>query len=107
MRQRVRGVLLVLAAMLAVSSTSYAQQEAVLGGIVRDTTGGVLPGVVVRAVHEATGNSFEAVTDEAGGYRLAVRVGICRVSADLTGFAAVTQAGSKSSSGSRWPSTSR
>jgi hypothetical protein len=93
MKQGMCGVIFALAALLAVSSTSYAQQEAVLSGTIRDTTGGVLPGVVVRAVHEATGNSFEAVTDEAGAYRLAVRVGAYRISADLSGFAAVTRTG--------------
>ena len=89
MTQRVCGVLLVLAAVLAASSTSDAQQDAVLSGTIRDTTGGVLPGVVIRAVHEATGNTFESVTDEAGGYRLAVRVGTYRIATELLGFAAV------------------
>lgn len=68
-------------------------QEATLAGTVTDTTGGVLPGVVVRAVHEATGNSFETVTDERGDYRLPVRVGGYRVAAELAGFSTATQAG--------------
>jgi hypothetical protein len=79
--------------MLFVPGVGFAQQEAVLSGTVADTTGGVLPGVVVRAVHEASGNSFETVTDAAGGYRLPVRVGTYRITADLTGFNAVTQTG--------------
>ncbi len=62
-----------------------------IGGTVTDATGGVLPGVVVRAVHEATGNSFEAVTDEAGRYRIAVRVGVYRLSAELGGFSTVVR----------------
>src|SRR5262245_24555220 len=66
-------------------------QEATLSGTVADTTGGALPGVTVRAVHEASGNSFEAVTDERGNYRLAVRVGAYRVTAELAGFAPVTR----------------
>ena len=41
-------------------------QEAAISGTVTDATGGVLPGVVVRAVNEANGNSFEAVTDSTG-----------------------------------------
>ena len=40
-----------------------------------DSTGGVLPGVTVTAVHEATGNRFVAVTDERGIYRIPARVG--------------------------------
>ena len=85
--------LVLIAAILAIPLTSAAQQEAVLSGTVTDTTGGVLPGVVVRAVHEATGNSFEAVTDEAGGYLLPVRVGTYRISAELSGFSSPMRAG--------------
>jgi len=38
----------------------------VLTGTVTDSTGAVLPGVTVTAVLQATGNTFETVTDEAG-----------------------------------------
>ena len=41
-------------------------QDAVVTGSVTDTTGGVLPGVTVVALHEATGNKFLAVTDTRG-----------------------------------------
>ncbi|MGH9256787.1 MAG: carboxypeptidase-like regulatory domain-containing protein, partial [Vicinamibacterales bacterium] len=93
MKQRIAQFVVVLASMLAVPGLGFAQQEAVLSGTVADSTGGVLPGVVVRAVHEATGNSFETVTDSGGVYQLAVRVGVYRVSAELSGFTAVTQTG--------------
>ena len=93
MTERIFGVVILLAALLALPSASFAQAEAVLGGTVSDTTGGVLPGVVVRAVHEATGNSYEAVTDGTGAFRLAVRVGAYRITADLAGFNTVTQTG--------------
>src|SRR5688572_25364021 len=92
MRQRTLCLLFVMAAMLFPSS-GYAQQEAVLSGTVSDTTGGVLPGVVVRAIHDATGNTFESVTDGQGGYRIPVRVGTYRVIAELAGFNGVTQTG--------------
>ena len=36
-----------------------AAQDATLTGVVTDSTGGVLPGVTVVAVHEASGNTFE------------------------------------------------
>jgi len=42
--------------------------------------------VVVRAVHQASGNTFEGVTDERGGYRLPVRTGVYVVSTELQGF---------------------
>ena len=66
--------LIVLCAIFAMPAAAYAQ-EAVLTGTVTDSTGAVLPGVTVRAVHEASGNTFEAVTDERGAYRIPVRVG--------------------------------
>ncbi len=40
-----------------------------------DSTGGVLPGVTVTAVHEATGNTFVGVTDERGVFRIGARIG--------------------------------
>src|SRR5436190_11227144 len=66
-------------------------QEATVTGTVVDQTGGVLPGVTVTAVHETTGNTFVAVTDERGVYRLPVRVGVYRVSMELQGFAIVSE----------------
>src|SRR5688500_12299284 len=90
MRSSRLGRWLVAAALLAVPTLTYAQ-EATLSGTVTDTTGGALPGVTVRAVHEASGNSFEGVTDERGDYRLPLRVGAYRVTADLSGFAPMTR----------------
>ena len=81
---------LAVGAILALPVMAHAQ-EAALSGTVSDTTGGALPGVTVRAVHEASGNSFEAVTDARGDYRLAVRVGAYRLTAELAGFAPVTR----------------
>jgi hypothetical protein len=68
-------------------------QEAVLTGTVADATGAVLPGVTVTAVHEATGNTFETVTDGGGNFRMPVRVGTYRVTAQLSGFQTVTRTG--------------
>jgi hypothetical protein len=66
-------------------------QEATLSGTVTDSTGGVLPGVTITATHTATGNTFVAVTDEKGGYRIPVRVGMFKVDAELPGFGTVTR----------------
>ena len=76
---------IVASIILALPIAAHAQEAAVTGTIT-DTSGAVLPGVAVRAVHEATGNSFETVTDERGTYRLAVRVGSVRITAELQGF---------------------
>jgi hypothetical protein len=42
-------------------------------------------------VQTQSGNSFEAVTDERGAYRIPVRVGPYRVTATLSGFSALTR----------------
>ena len=84
--------LIMVAAVLALPVVGYAQ-EATLSGTVTDSTGAVVPGVTVQAVHEASGNTFETVTDERGGYRIPVRIGVYRVTAELAGFAAVTRNG--------------
>ena len=81
-----------IGAILALPIAVYAQ-EATVSGTVTDSTGGVLPGVVVRALHEASGNTFEAVTDVTGGFRLPVRVGVYKLTAELQGFSTVAQSG--------------
>src|SRR5262245_60231887 len=70
----------------------YAQEASILGTIT-DATGAVLPGVSVTATHEATGNTFVAVTDAGGKYRLSVRIGSYTVTAELSGFSTVSQRG--------------
>src|SRR5207302_6016279 len=72
-------------AILGVPRAGHAQ-EATVTGTVTDTTGGVLPGVTIKGVNEASGNSFETVTDARGAYRLAVRIGIYQITATLAGF---------------------
>ena len=81
-----------LAAIVALPITGYAQ-EATLIGQVTDTTGAVLPGVVIRAVHQASGNTTEVVTDERGGFRIPARIGVHQITAELAGFTTVTQTG--------------
>ena len=84
--------LIVVGAILALPFTGYAQ-EAVVSGTVTDSTGGVLPGVTVTARHVATGNTFVAVTDERGAFRIGVRLGGYEVTAELQGFATMTRGG--------------
>src|SRR5262252_793076 len=62
-------------------------QDATVNGTVTDSTGGVLPGVTVTALHTATGNTFFAVTDDRGNYRIPLRVGVYRLTLELQGFA--------------------
>ena len=84
--------LLVVGAFLALPVVGYAQ-EATLNGTVTDVTGGVLPGVTVTAVNEASGNIFVVVTDATGAYSLPIRVGNYRLSAELGGFNTVERTG--------------
>ena len=84
---------LILVAALFVSPAAAHAQEAVLTGSVTDSSGAVLPGATIRAVHEASGNTFETVTDERGAYRIPVRSGGYVITAQLTGFVTVTRRG--------------
>ena len=86
------GRLVLLCAMLALPAMAFAQ-DAVLTGTITDTTGAVLPGVTITATQEATGNTFDAVTDARGVYRIPVRVGAYKVVATLSGFGDVTRMG--------------
>ena len=83
-------VVMMTAAVLAWPGVSHAQ-DATVNGTVSDATGGVLPGVTITAVHEATGNTFLGVTDERGAYRIQVRVGRYKLTIELAGFATVAQ----------------
>jgi len=83
---------IVVAAILLVPAAGYAQ-EAVLSGTITDSTGSVLPGVALKAVNEASGNSFEGVTDGRGVYRIPVRIGVYQITAELSGFTPVTRNG--------------
>jgi len=84
--------LILLCAILALPAMAFAQ-DAVLTGTITDSTGAVLPGVTVQAVHEASGNNYEAVTDGRGVYRVPVRIGAYKITAQLPGFGSVTRAG--------------
>ena len=77
---------------LTLPAVAFAQ-EATLSGTVTDSTGAVLPGVTVTVLHEATGNRFVGVTDERGAYRIAARVGMHQITAELQGFTTVQRTG--------------
>jgi len=83
------GRLLVFVGVVLASVGTVQAQEAAVIGSVTDSTGAVLPGVTVTAQHEASGNTFTAVTDERGAYRIPARVGGYQISAELQGFSVV------------------
>ena len=84
---------LVLLGILAILPSRAFAQEATFNGVITDSSGGVLPGVTVTALLEATGNTFVAVSDERGFYRIPVRVGNYRITAELPAFATVERLG--------------
>jgi len=81
----------IVATILLVLPAVSRAQDATLTGTVKDSSGGVLPGVTITALHEASGNTFVAVTDAAGTFRLPVRTGTIRLSVELPGFATVVR----------------
>lgn len=83
---------LIVGVLLTLPVLAFAQ-EATLTGTVTDATGGVLPGVTVTAVNDATGNTFSTVTDERGIYRMPVRVGSYQLTVELSGFSTVNRTG--------------
>jgi carboxypeptidase family protein len=89
----VRVVRLLMVTVVLVLPALASAQEATLGGTVVDSTGGVLPGAALTAVHEASGNTFEGVTDERGAYRIAARAGTYRLTVVMPGFGSVNRPG--------------
>src|SRR4051812_48423534 len=79
----------VLCAVLFVPKISFAQ--AAIAGVVRDTSGAVMPGVLVEASSPALiEKTRSVVTDSAGQYKIIdLRPGTYEVSFTLTGFKAV------------------
>ena len=84
-----RRVFILSAVLLAglIPATAIAQTAGVVGGVVRDSSGGAIPGATVRVINEATGAAQEAVSDAEGNYQVAdLAPGQYRVEAALDGF---------------------
>ena len=87
MRSRILIAIRVLA-VLALSAPALAQEtRGSIEGIVKDTSGAVLPGVTVEARSPALVGVSTAITDAQGTYRFpALAPGVYEVSATLAGF---------------------
>ncbi len=85
----------VLAILPGWAVTSIAQTNVgEIGGVVRDESGGVLPGATVRATHPATDFSAERVSDGSGRFFIAsLPVGGWEIAVTLPGFSRVVQRG--------------
>ena len=67
--RRLTYVLLVVAGLVMVPATAYAQSS--ITGVVKDTSGAVLPGVTVEAASDVLIEKVRsAVTDGSGQYRI-------------------------------------
>ena len=88
-----RGALTVAGLLLLLPSLALAQAS--ITGVVRDSSGAVLPGVTVEASSPALIEKVRtATTDEAGRYRIVdLRPGSYSVAFTLTGFSAVRREG--------------
>src|SRR5215813_11587799 len=80
---------------LLAPTVMYAQAGAALTGVVADTSGAVLPGVMVEARSPALIEQVRSsVTDETGRYRIVdLRPGTYSVTFALPGFASVLREG--------------
>ena len=91
------GRLLCLALVFALVPLVSSAQTAAGGdieGVVRDTTGGVLPGAALVLTNVETGIERHTVSSEAGRYRFpAVNVGMYSLAVSLDGFATVRRQG--------------
>src|SRR3990170_965036 len=72
-----------------------------ISGLVKDSTGAVVPGVAIVATHESTGVRQETVTAESGLFLFpSLPVGAYTVRAELSGFKAVSRTGNQLTVGS-------
>ncbi len=71
-----------------------AQTTGSIAGTVKDSTGGVLPGVAITVTNLETGTTRDAVTDAEGRYTATnLNIGQYQVAANLSGFQPVVQRG--------------
>ena len=85
-RRRVLLIVCGFAAFFSLTSTAHAQSA--IAGVARDTSGAVLPGVVVEVSSPALiERARSAVTDSAGQYKIIdLRPGVYTVTFTLPGF---------------------
>jgi len=84
-----------LASMVLVGAAASAPAQSAIAGVVRDSSGAVLPGVTVEVTSPALiEKTRAAVTDQAGQYKVIdLRPGVYSVTFQLQGFATITRTG--------------
>ena len=82
-----RGIVPGVVLLFGLSTGALAQREATVSGTVTDSTGGVIPGAEVTAIHETTGEATTGFTDETGDYQLTgLQPGFYTLTANVSGF---------------------
>ena len=91
----IRRVTILILWLAFVSHGAFAQTTTgTISGVVRDETGGVLPGVTVAIKHVDTGSTRTLVTDDHGAYRAPnLSLGAYQLEAALAGFQTATRTG--------------
>jgi iron complex outermembrane receptor protein len=81
-----------LAALFVPALSSAQSASATVGGVVRDSLGGAVPGATIRIVNEATSASVEFISGEQGAYQSdPLTPGSYRVEVTLDGFETATR----------------
>src|SRR5213592_3676719 len=95
MRQLMRcRVILVTAALLGVTAGAAAQTLGEITGVVRDSSGAVIPGATVAVTNPATNATRTVMSNEAGVYRFpALQPGTYTIKVEMAGFRTITQTG--------------
>ena len=87
MREMHQVVLAGVVLLWGLSTSTFAQGNATLNGIVTDSTGAVIPGAVVTATNETTGMATTRVTNESGNYEFTfLPPGLYTLTAQVPGF---------------------
>ncbi len=90
---RARTVIAFMCALLLTGTAMAQEQRGSIEGVVKDTSGAVLPGVTVEAKSSA-GATISTTTDNSGVYRFpSLAPGNYALTANLSGFSARTQEG--------------
>src|SRR5213594_2177573 len=88
---RVRSFICSLALLLGAAAL-YAQTQGEITGVVRDSSGAVVPGATVTVTNPATNASRTAISNEAGVYNFpALQPGMYNIKVEIGGFRTVTR----------------
>jgi hypothetical protein len=88
---RFKKLAVLLAVFLIAANAAAQEQRGSIDGIVKDTSGSVLPGATIEAKNTATGATLSTVSDATGKFRFpSVQIGVYSVTASLPSFRAVT-----------------